>query len=377
VRTGGRHYSKRVGILLGIGLLAFIGLMVYPLRAHDYELQLLLVLPVVFAGALSGRTAALVTAVPAVVVFHYVTQAPSERITIGEDGIALGTFLASALAVGIAVGNRSDRLEAAARRDEERRVLDLTEQVAAKQSRLTLLEQIDHQRAALLRSISHDLRTPLATITAVTTDLRDDDDVDVATRHELLDTVSDEAQRLDRLVGNLLNMSRINSGSLRMEPQPVDMGEIVNVTAIRLRRVFSDVSLRVEIPPSLALVDGDPVLLEQVVSNLLVNAATYAPAGSTVTTELCSNGRDGVVLRVTDHGPGVPNENVEHLFEPFWKGPTSRSSGLGLAIVQAVVDAHHGSIGVRPTPGGGATFEVRLPARCDEPASVFEASRHG
>ena len=362
----GRRHSKRIGILLGIGLLAVIGAAVYPLRAHDYELQLLLVLPVVFAGAVSGRTAALVTAVPAVLVFHYVTRAPTERVSIGEDGIALATFLASALAVGIAVGSRSDRLEVAARREEERRLRDLTEEVAAKQSRLTLLEQIDQQRAALLRSISHDLRTPLATITAVATDLRDDDDVDLQTRHELLDTVSDEAQRLDRLVGNLLNMSRINSGSLRIEAQPVDMGEIVNVTAIRLRRVFTDVALRVEIDPALALVDGDPVLLEQVVSNLLVNAATYAPEGSTVTTELYSNGGFEVVLRVSDHGPGVCDEHVEHLFEPFWKGPASRSSGLGLAIVRAVVEAHRGSITVGATPGGGATFEVHLPARGDE-----------
>jgi len=107
-------------------------------------------------------------------------------------------------------------------------------------------------------------------------------------------------------------------------------------------------------------------LLEQVVSNLLVNAATYAPHGSTVTTELCSNGCEQVVLRVSDHGPGVPDEQAEHLFEPFWKGPASRSSGLGLAIVEAVVDAHHGSIAVSETPGGGATFEVRLPARRDE-----------
>jgi two-component system sensor histidine kinase KdpD len=370
VKPSGRRYSKRVGVLLGIGLLVVIGAMVYPFRAHDYELQLLLVLPVVFAGALSGRTAALVTAVPAVVMFHYVTQAPSERITLGEDAIALGTFLASALAVGIAVGNRADRLEAAAQREEERRVNDLLEQVAAKESRVTLLEQIDQQRAALLRSISHDLRSPLATITAVASDLRDDDDVDVITRHELLDTVSDEAQRLDRLVGNLLNMSRIHSGSLRVEAQPVDMGEIVNVTAIRLRRVFTDVQLHVEIPPALALVDGDPVLLEQVVSNLLVNAATYAPPGSTVTTQLCSHGRDEVVLRVTDHGAGVRDEDVEHLFEPFWKGPASRSSGLGLAIVKAVVDAHRGSITVTDTPGGGATFEVHLPARCDESYEV-------
>jgi two-component system sensor histidine kinase KdpD len=225
---------------------------------------------------------------------------------------------------------------------------------------VTLLEQIDHQRAALLRSISHDLRSPLATITAVASDLRDDDDVDVATRHELLDTVSDEAQRLDRLVGNLLNMSRIHSGSLRVEAQPVDMGEIVNVTAMRLRRVFTDVLLHVELPPALALVDGDPVLLEQVVSNCWSTPRRMHRRARRSRRALLERPRRGRAA-CDRPWPGVRDEDVEHLFEPFWKGPASRSSGLGLAIVKAVVDAHRGSIGGGRHAGGGATFEVSLP----------------
>ena len=113
------------------------------------------------------------------------------------------------------------------------------------------------------------------------------------------------------------------------------------------------------------MVDGDPALLDEVVSNLLENAARYAPDGSTVSVELASTVGQAVILRVRDHGPGVEVGHYEDVFQAFWRGPDSNSSGLGLAIVRAVVEAHDGSIVVEETPGGGATFEVRLPARQD------------
>lgn len=365
VEFGGARFSKTIGALVGISLVLVVGASIYPFRAHDYELELLLVLPVVFAGAVSGRTPALLTAAAAVVIFHYVTIAPFERPKFYEDVIAFVTFLASALVVGITVGGRTDRLTIAAQHEEEWRLRELTDQIAANESRLALLEQVDRQRAALLRSVSHDLRTPLATIRAVATDLRDDNVHDESTRQELLDSVSDEAERLDRLVGNLLNMSRIDAGSLRVEPQVVDMAELLQLAVLRLGRVFAHITMEMCIDPALALVDGDPVLLDQVVSNLLENAARHAPAGSTVSLELSSIEGASVALRVRDRGPGVEAEHVEHLFEPFWRGPGSRSSGLGLAIVRAIVEAHGGVIEFYETPGGGATFEVRLPARAD------------
>ena len=113
------------------------------------------------------------------------------------------------------------------------------------------------------------------------------------------------------------------------------------------------------------MITGDPVLLDEVVSNLLENAARYAPDGSTVMVRLAAPDDRSVVLQVCDHGPGVADADFARVFEPFWRGADSRSSGLGLAIVRAVVEAHGGSIVVQHTPGGGATFEVRLPARQD------------
>ena len=352
------------GVLVGISMLLVIGAAIFPFRHFDYELQFLLVLPVVFVGVLAGRNPALVTAVIAVVIFHIVTRVGSTKVE--EDVIAFITFLGSALAVGAAVGTGRDRLtRALEREDEQRRLGELKAQIADHASRMAVLEQVDRQRVALLRSVSHDLRTPLATIRAVTTDLRDADLYDEPKRQELLASVSVEAERLDRLVGNLLSMSRIEAGSLRLDDQVVDLAELAELTVLRLAPRFPDIEIELSIDPALPLINGDPALLDEVVSNLLENAARYAPVGSVVAVDVLAAAGPSAVVRVVDHGPGVAAEHRDLVFQAFWTGPESRSSGLGLAIVRAVVDAHRGTISVDETPGGGATFEVRLPARED------------
>ena len=350
--------------MIGLSLSLLIGLVIYPFRHYDYELEFLLVLPVVYAGVLAGRKAALITALIAVVTFHIVTSFASDQLQ--EDTIALVTFLGSALAVGAVVGSGADRLTLVHQReDEHRRVRELNAQVAEHASRMAVLEQVDRQRVALLRSVSHDLRTPLATIRAVATDLRDSNLHDDNTRQALLKSVSDEAERLDHLVGNLLSMSRIEAGSLRIDDQAVDLTELLQLTVLRLTPLLAHVTVEVRIDPDLPLINGDPVLLEEVVSNLLENAARYAPPGSTLTVQLARSAGSTVVFRVCDQGPGVAAEDVSHVFQAFWRGSDSHSSGLGLAIVRAIVEAHRGSIELVDTPGAGATFEVRLPARQD------------
>ncbi len=360
----GSHYSAQQGILVGIGSLLLMGLIIYPFRHYDYEIEFLLVLPVVYAGVFGGRTAAIATAVAAVAVFHFVVR--FEESGFQEDIVAFAVFFGCAFAVGSIVGSRVDLLYLAEQRQQEqRRLAELNIQVAENASRMAVLEQVDQQRVALLRSVSHDLRTPLATIRAVATDLRDEDLHDERVRQELLKSVSDEAERLDHLVGNLLSMSRIEAGSMRVEDQVVDLVEVMNLAALRLSPLFMDATLDVQIDPTLPLVDGDPVLLDQVISNLLENAARYAPSGTSVSVELTASEGPTVVLRVRDHGPGIDPEHAEQAFQPFWRGPDSRSSGLGLAIVRAIVEAHHGTITLSPTPAGGATFDVHLPARDD------------
>lgn len=363
-KPGGAPFSHSRGTLIGVSLSLLIGLAIYPLRGYDYELEFLLVLPVVYAGVLAGRRAALTTAVVAVVTFHIVTRYESTQIE--EDIIAFVVFFGSALSIGAVVGSSADRLILAAQREaEQRRLRELDAQVAEHAGRMAVLEQFDRQRVALLRSVSHDLRTPLATIRAVATDLRDSDLHDETVRQELLKSVSDEAERLDHLVGNLLSMSRIEAGSLHVEHQAVDLAELVQLTVIRLSPLFGEVTIDVQVASALPLVDGDAVLLEEVVSNLLENALRYAPLGSTVTLDLSKRPGPLVCLTVRDHGSGVAPDHVDQVFQPFWRGPDSHSSGLGLAIVRAIVEAHRGSIELVETAGGGATFEVVLPARQD------------
>jgi two-component system sensor histidine kinase KdpD len=230
-------------------------------------------------------------------------------------------------------------------------------------ARLRDLEATEEQRAAVLRSVSHDLRTPLATIRAITSDLRSGTAYDEATRNELLDIVGDEADRLDRLVANLLSLSRIEAGALALHRQAVDLEELVRDRARRLSRLFHQVRLVVDMPADLPLVDGDYSSLDQLVTNLLENAARYAPARSTVSVSARPVSTTTVELVVQDEGIGVAEHERARIFEPFHRGEDSRSSGVGLAICKAIVAAHDGHIQVDRTPGGGATFSATLPVR--------------
>jgi two-component system sensor histidine kinase KdpD len=233
--------------------------------------------------------------------------------------------------------------------------------------------QLDRQRSALLRSVTHDLRTPLAAIRAIVTDLYAGIAYDTETRTELLETVCDEVDRLDRLVGNLLSMSRIDAGVLEPRRQAVDVHELVAHRIRALAMLLRDVTVTTAIDDDVPLVDADFGQLEEVLTNLLGNAARHAPAGSTIEVRAHAFEPPGspagsgpwVVLAVVDHGPGVPAELRDHLFEAFRRGPGSHSTGLGLAICKAIAEAHGGTIRLVDTPGGGATFEVTLPPHRD------------
>ena len=221
------------------------------------------------------------------------------------------------------------------------------------------LARIDDQRSALLRSVSHDLRTPLSAIRAVATDLRDGVVYDEATRAELLTMVCDEVDRLDRLVDNLLSLSRIEAGAFHPDRQAVDLEELVADRLRRLAPIFTDLHLRTRLPGDLPLVDADYAQVERVVTNLLANAARHAPEGSDVWIIARGDGRM-VRVEVSDRGKGVPDEEAERIFEPFQRGDGSGSSGIGLAICKAIITAHDGEISVERTFGGGATFVVHV-----------------
>ncbi len=233
-------------------------------------------------------------------------------------------------------------------------------QSAAEESRVKM--QAEELRSSLLSTVSHDLRTPLASITGAASTLRSQEDkLPPETRRELLDSISEEAERLGRLVRNLLDMTRLQSGiELRRELCPLE--EIVGAVLQRIEPQLGDrkviTSLADDLPPVLV----DDVLFGQALGNLLENAAKYTPAGSEI--EIFAAPSDGgAIIEIRDRGPGLPPGDEHRIFAKFYRGrgEVVRGAGLGLAICRAIVEAHRGAIEAFNRPDGGAVFRIRLP----------------
>ena len=218
-------------------------------------------------------------------------------------------------------------------------------------------------RAALLSAVSHDLRTPLAAIKAsVTSLLQRDVDWTPEARQEFLATIDEETDRLNALVGNLLDMSRLQAGALEISTEPVGLEEIVPA-ALRSLRAPED-SVQLEVAESLPRVLADPGLLERALANVIANAIRFSPPGSPA--RVTAGAIDGIVdIRVVDRGPGVPATERNRLFKPFQRfGDSGQSEGvgLGLAVAKGFVEAMGGEIEADDTPGGGLTIVARLRA---------------
>jgi two-component system sensor histidine kinase KdpD len=229
-----------------------------------------------------------------------------------------------------------------------------------------LLAEANQLRTALLAAVSHDLRTPLASIkTAVTGLLQDDVRLPPEAAAELLATIDDQTDRLDRLVGNLLDMSRLQTGALSLHTRRVGLDEVVPAALASLADHGRGV--RVNVPETLPRIHADPGLLERAVANLVANALAWSPPDRPVEVTAGRRG-DQVELCVIDHGPGVPAGDRDRLFQPFQRlGDAGGGVGLGLAVARGFVDAMHGQILPEDTPGGGLTMRIRLPA-ADGPA---------
>jgi two-component system sensor histidine kinase KdpD len=224
----------------------------------------------------------------------------------------------------------------------------------------------DRMRTALLAAVSHDLRTPLASAKAAVTSLRSPDmHWDAADTAELLATADESLDRLTRLVGNLLDMSRLQAGALSLFPRPSGLDEVVALALDDIGPAGHDII--VEVPGTLPAVRADPAILERVVVNLAENALRYSPAGKPPLLAASALG-DRVELRVVDRGPGIPEADREHMFVPFQRlGDTDNTTGvgLGLALSRGLTEAMGGTLTAEDTPGGGLTMTVSLPAAPD------------
>ncbi|HET9724947.1 MAG TPA: ATP-binding protein [Actinomycetota bacterium] len=218
-------------------------------------------------------------------------------------------------------------------------------------------------RAALFSSVTHDLRTPLASIKASVTSLLGDGILDPAQQRELLETVLEETDRLNRLVGNIVDLARMRAGALVPARERTAIEDVVESVLHRMQRTLAAVVVRTVIRPDVPDVMLDPVQIDQVLTNVLENAVRFSPPGGEVLVSVAA-WRDGVQVRVGDQGPGVPAEDRERVFEPFYQRDTASGrggSGLGLAISRAIVLAHGGRIRIEGSPSGGTAVVFELP----------------
>jgi two-component system sensor histidine kinase KdpD len=236
--------------------------------------------------------------------------------------------------------------------------------------RARLAAETDRLRQALLTSISHDLKTPLAAILGAASTLRDlDADLSAPDKTELVGTVIEEAQRLNRFIANLLDMTRLEAGAVRPNLAPADVGEIVGSALARGAAILAGHHVEADLAPDLPTLPLDAVLFEQVLFNLLDNAAKYAEAGTTIRVEARRDG-GAVVLRILDEGPGIPTGELEQVFDKFYRARKADAvragTGLGLAISRGFVEAMGGTIGAtNRTDRSGAVFTITLPASAD------------
>ena len=227
-----------------------------------------------------------------------------------------------------------------------------------------LLQITDKLQSALLNSISHDLRTPLASITGALSSLLEDEvTLDEASRRSLIETASEEADRLNRLVGNLLDMTRLEAGAMHIKREDCDSPDVIGVTLEGLGSRLAGRLINLNIPSDLPLVPMDFVLIERVLSNVIDNALKYSPPDKpiTITAQMVGG---FLIIKVIDQGIGIPIEDLERVFDKFYRVQRPGSvngTGLGLAISKGIVEAHGGMISAENNPGGGTIITITLP----------------
>jgi two-component system sensor histidine kinase KdpD len=265
---------------------------------------------------------------------------------------------------------------------DQRRLLDaLRDQGALAIERVRLVEEMDRVervaeterlRSALLTSISHDLKTPLAAVLGAASALRDlSDKLSTGEKADLLTTVIDESERLNRFIANLLDMTKLESGAVTPNVGLHDVGEIVGSALRRASRILARHNVELELAPDMPMLELDAVLFEQVLFNLLDNAAKYAPPETTIRIQSWRSGQS-VCLRVLDEGSGIPSSELEHIFDKFYRAQKAdqvrAGTGLGLAISRGFVEAMHGTIVAANRPDRrGAMFTISLPIPRERP----------
>jgi two-component system sensor histidine kinase KdpD len=297
----------------------------------------------IMVTALLGRGPSILAASLSVAAYDFFFVEPRLTFTVSEAAHLL-TF-AVMFAVGLAISTLMARI---------RRQEAAAHETALKVERATI-------RSDLLSSVSHDLRTPLAAITGAASTLREGG-MSSEQQQELADAICVEAERLERLVANLLDMTRLQSGALEIKREVMPLEEPIGGALTRVDRVLAGRPVTVDLPPSLPMVAADPVLLEQLFVNLLDNAIKHTPPGTAIEIRARNGVGQMVVVEVADRGPGLAPGDEQRVFDPFVRGSGARApgSGLGLAICRAIAEVHGGRMIATSRPGAGACFRLWL-----------------
>lgn len=356
------------GLLATVGVVAGATLLVYPLKsvAPAVSLGVVYIPGVLLISTVWGWRLGVLTAIASALAFNWFHIPPTGRFDVAanRDAVALVTFVIVAIASSsLAEVARARAAEAERRREEADRVLAELRELAADRDRMEAeaieagaLRRSDELKTALLRSVSHDLRTPLTSIIAAGTAL-DSPTLTKQERHELSEAVVEEGERLSRLVENLLDVSRLESGSAEPRREPVDLAGVLESARESLGGESAAVRLGIdaEIPELVA----DPVQLERAFANLFANGVRHGDGRPVLVRSRESGGR--LVVRVVDQGPGIPVQERQRIFEPFYRREGSQGAGLGLAIAKGFVEANGGEVEVESVPGQGSTFVVSFP----------------
>ena len=332
------------------------------------DVAMLFLLGVVVVASKYPQGPSLLASALSILLFDFLFIPPYYRFSV-HDARYLLTF-GMMLVIAVVMGRLTSRLREQAGAARELAARHETARVAVASERL---------RTALLSSLSHDLRTPLGAIEGAASTLAGaEEDLSPAVRKELAETVLEQSRRMSRLVSNLLEMMRLETGALAVRRSWQPLEESLGVALLRLEHTLRDHPVDVRLPPELPLVSVDEVLLEQVFVNLLENAAKHSPAGTAVRISAWRDA-ESVIVEVADEGPGIPADEAEAVFHKFYRGtssasaPPSEGSGLGLAICRGIVSAHGGRIWVEAGQARGAALRFTIPMTSAPPVLPEES----
>jgi two-component system sensor histidine kinase KdpD len=366
----GEPPASWLGLVAMLAAVAAATLLVYPLKsiAPVVSLGVVYLPAILLISIVWGLRLGLLASLASALAFNFFQIPPLHRFTIadGENWVALATFvIVAAVSSAVAGLARARALEAERRREQADRALAELAALSRERDRMQAemveaeaLRRSDELKTALLRSISHDLRTPLTSMIASGAALGSATPT-AAERAELSAAVVAEGERLSRLVENLLDMSRLEAGKAEPHRELVDLGEVLDAA----REAIADPEVvRLALDSDLPLVEADAAQLERAFANLLENAVRHGGGRPVLVKSRLVDGK--ISVRVVDQGPGIPESEWQRIFEPFQQGEAGGArggAGLGLAIARGFVEANGGAIAVESLPQQGSSFVVSMP----------------